>query len=123
MSKRVTLYLTDNILQRALEIASRSQRDVADILAEWLDRYVDDLPVEALTDEEVLDLVEFEMNILAKQELRKLLYSHRTQQLTSEESARLDELLRIYRRGILRKARAIEVAAARGLTESPPHDR
>lgn len=115
MRKRVTLYLKDEILARALEIANRSDRDMEDVLAEWIVRYADDLPVETLSDEEVLALCDFEMNSAQQDELRKLLYNHRERNLDRDENARLEALLKVYRKGIIRKARALEVAEARGL--------
>jgi len=115
MKKRVTLNLSDDILNMASEIASRSQRELEDVLEEWLGRYADDLPVETLSDEEVLRQTRFEMNLIQKQELRNLLYAHRVRKLSIGESARLDELLQIYRKGTVRRARAFEIARARGL--------
>jgi hypothetical protein len=117
MKKRITLELPNELISRALEVAGRSQRDLEDVLAEWLDRYVDDLPVEALSDNEVLSLCRDELNPIFQYELRSLLYHHRERGLTGSESQRMDELLQIYRRGIIRKARAMEVAAARGLQD------
>lgn len=117
MKKRVTLNLSDDILQRALEIAARSQRELEDVLEEWIDRYADDLPVDTLSDDELMRLIAFEMNIIQKQELRNLLYAHRVRKLTDEESIRMDNLLQIYRRGIVRRAKAMEIAIARGLVD------
>ena len=117
MKKRVTLNLSDDILQRALEIAARSQRELEDVLEEWIDRYADDLPVDTLSDDELMRLIAFEMNIIQKQELRNLLYAHRMRKLTDEESTRMDNLLQIYRRGIVRRAKAMEIAIARGLVD------
>ena len=117
MKKRVTLNLSDDILSRALEIAARSERNVETVLEEWIDRYADEIPVETLSDNEIVALCNQEMNIVQKYELRDLLYSHRARKLSDEESARMDSLLQIYRRNIIRKARAVEVATARGLMD------
>jgi hypothetical protein len=117
MNKRVTLELRDAVIARALKIAAESDRALEDVLTEWLDRYAHNLPVESLSDQEVLALCDFELNPMHQQELRSLLFRHREYTLTDAESARLDELLQIYRNGIVRKARAIEVAIARGLRD------
>lgn len=117
MGKRVTLYVTDDILRRAQNIADDSGRETEEVLAEWLDRFVDDLPVEMLPDDEVLALCYFEMNRSQKQELRSLLYAHRSRELSAEESRRMDDLLRLYRRGVIRKAQALDIASARGLLD------
>jgi len=115
MKRQVTLNVSDNILSVAAEIASRSHRQMEDVLEEWLDRYAYDLPLETLSDEEVLRQSRFEMNLIQKQELRNLLYAHRVRQLAVEESTRLDTLLKIYRKGTVRRARALDIALARGL--------
>lgn len=115
MKKRVTLNLSDDILHRALEVAARSERNVETVLEEWIDRYADEIPVETLTDDEVMALCNQEMDVIQKYELRDLLYSHRARKLSDEESARMDALLQTYRRSIIRRARAMEVATARGL--------
>lgn len=115
MGKPVTLYLHDGILARARDVADRSERDVEDVLAEWLTSYVDDLPVEHLPDDEILLLCEYELHPLYQYELRHLLNIYHYRPLTRDESVRLDELLRIYRRGIIRKAAALRVAMTRGL--------
>jgi hypothetical protein len=119
MNKRVTLHLRDDIIARALKIADSSQRELEEVLAEWIDRYANDLPVETLSNDEVLALCEFELNPISQHELRNLLFRQQEYKLSVAESARLDELLQIYRRGIARKARAIEVASARGLLDRP----
>ncbi|GAB4512623.1 MAG: hypothetical protein OHK0046_12440 [Anaerolineae bacterium] len=109
----ITIHLPDALMARASEVADRTAREVEEVLLEWLDRSADDIPIESLSDEEVLVLCEYELNPLHQYELRALL--HRP--LTLDESRRLDELLQIYRRGIIRKARALQVATARGLRD------
>jgi hypothetical protein len=118
MKQRITLNLRDDILRRVFDIASRSDRDPEQILEDWIARYADDLPVEALPDDEVLRLCEFEINIIQKQELRKLLYIHHDNALSYTQKTHMDELLQSYRRSIIRQARAIQVASARGLIEN-----
>jgi hypothetical protein len=115
MAKRITLHLNNALLARANEIAERTGQHLEDILAEWLDRYTDDIPVEDLSDEDVLALCDYEMNVLLQQEMRNLLYHQRERKLSKAESIRLDELLMMHRKKIVRKARALEVAAVRGL--------
>ena len=122
MSKRVTLYLRDEIIAIAREIAARSRRDVEDVLAEWIDEYADDVPVESLSDEQVLALCDFEMSPMGQYELRQLLVYHRERPLTEDEDMRLDRLLQTYRKGIVRKAKAVQVAMMRGIREDPYAD-
>jgi hypothetical protein len=115
MNRRVTLDLPDELFTKVLRVAGISQRELEDVLLEWIDRYADDLPVEELPDDEVMALCHYEMNMIHQQELRNLLYHHQEDQLSAEQSVRLDDLLNSYRRSIVRKARAVEVASSRGL--------
>lgn len=114
-NKRVTIELKHEIVERAHLVAQNSQRPVEDVLAEWLDSYVNELPVESLDDNEIIHLCQFKMNVIQQQELSLLLHHHRERQLSREESEQLDTLLQMHRRGLVRKARAIQVAAVRGL--------
>ena len=122
MSRRVTLYLRDEIIAIAREIAARSRRDVEDVLAEWIDEYADDVPVESLSDDQVLALCDFEMSPMGQYELRQLLVYHRERPLTEDENIRLERLLQSYRNGIVRKAKAMQIAMMRGLRDNPYAD-
>jgi hypothetical protein len=114
-NKRVTLELNHDVFARARDVAKRTQRNVEDVLADWLSHYASDLPVETLSDDQVLELCRFRLNVVQQQELSTLLYNHRVRELSTEERTRLDELLQIHRHGLVRKARAIQVAQLRGL--------
>lgn len=74
------------------------------MLLEWLDRAANDLQIEAFPDDQVLAL-------------RDLLAWQREGTLTDAERARLDELLALYRRGMVRKSQALKVAVDSGYTE------
>ena len=114
-TNQVTIKLNRDIITKAYRIAEQRGDRIEDILAEWLDSYVYDLPVESLPDEEIIALCRFRMDLLQHQELSNLLYVHRERPLDIEESARLDELLQLHRRHLVRKAQALEVAVKRGL--------
>jgi uncharacterized protein YbgA (DUF1722 family) len=47
--------------------------------------------------------------------LSELLEGNRERQLNNEEANQLDELMQVYRSGLVRKARALKVAVERGL--------
>lgn len=119
MTKKITLQLRDEVIARALEVAGRSHRDLEAVLEEWLQDYVDDLPIEQLSDREILSLCKFELNPMYQHELRYLLYHHQQDTLTVTQGTRLDQLLRVYRKGLVRRARAHQVALARGLQDQP----
>lgn len=115
----ITLELRDKVLYRAQSVAQQYNVNIETVLEQWLNRYADELPLEALSDNEVLALCNYELNIVQQQELSHLLHYHRERDLNHREQVRLDELLQLHRRRLVRKARAIQVALARGLI--PPY--
>jgi hypothetical protein len=115
MTHTVTLELPDKVLRQAQEVAARTQRSVEDVLAEWMDRYVDDLPVKLLSDEALVELCEAEMPDEQQAELSDLLAGNRENILSENQRMKLDELMQIYRHGLVRKAEALKVAVERGL--------
>jgi hypothetical protein len=86
-----------------------------EVLAEWLDQAAVELPVEFLPDLEVLALCDLQMVPTEQTELSSLLSENREGSLDDRGRARLDVLMKIYRRGLVRKARALKVAVQRGL--------
>lgn len=115
MSELVTLEITEHAAQRAREIAARTQRCLEDVLVEWIDRAVAESPVESLPDDQVLALCDLQMEAAQQEELTDLLSGHQEGHLDEAERARLDELMHIYRHGLVRKAQALKVAVERGL--------
>lgn len=116
-NKRITLELGGEVMARARRMAERSGRSLEDVLAEWLDRYASDLPVETLPDDEVLRLCDLEMNFIERQELSILLAHDRARELDDDERRRFDELIHLHRRVLVRKSRALKVAFERGLRD------
>ncbi len=119
MSETIVLELPDTLVQNARTIARQTRRQVEDVLIEWLQLAVEGTPVELLPDEQVLALRDMQMSDAHQQELSDLLAQQREQPLAATEQARLDELLLVYRRGMVRKAQAIKVAVERGLQPAP----
>jgi len=78
---------------------------------------VNDIPVESLSDDEVLALSEMKFSDEQDAALSDLLARQRENQLDSEGRRQLNELMRTYERGLLRKAQALRVAVERGLRE------
>jgi hypothetical protein len=118
MSETVTLEIPDGLAQNARDIAAQTHRRVEDVLIEWLARAATNLPVEQLPDAQALALRDMEMDDAQQAELSELLARQREGVLTESERAQLDNLMRIYRHGIVRKAQALKVAVDRGL--QPP---
>jgi hypothetical protein len=85
------------------------------MLVEWLELVAAEMPVELLPDEQVRALRDIQMSDDQQRELSELPAQQREQILDSAGRMRLDVLLQIYRRGMVRKAQAHKVAVERGL--------
>ncbi|MTJ49795.1 hypothetical protein [Dolichospermum sp. UHCC 0259] len=115
MSEIITLQLPETLVQKAKEIAAFTHRRIEDVLLEWIDRASSELPVESLPDEQVLSLCNFQMEIQQQEVFSDLLARQREGQLNETENTQLDELMQVYRHGLVRKAKALKVAVERGL--------
>ena len=115
MGQTVTLELPEELARRASAEADRTHRRLEEVLLEWIDLLANDAPVEALPDDQVLALSDIAMEDNQQDELTALLDAQREGELSRAESTRLDELMTVYRRGMVRKARALKTAVERGL--------
>ena len=115
MTQTVTLEMPGDLVQRARAVAERTGRRFEDVLVGWISP--DDSP-ENLSDEEVLALCDSQMPDDEQQQLSDLLHRQREGQLSLADQPRLDELMGKYRRGLVRKAEAFQVAVSRGLRPS-----
>ena len=115
MGEIVTLELPDEVARSAREVADRTYRPLEDVLVDWIGRVAAERPVESLPDDQVLALCDIEMDVEQQEELGNLLARNREGLISNAERARLDELMMAYRRGLVRKARALKVAVERGL--------
>ena len=118
MAEIITLELPDPLAQQVREIAALTHRRLEDVLVEWIDRAATDLPIADLPDDQVLALCNSQMTTEQQTLLSDLLAQNQEGQLGSAETQQLDELMQIYRKGLIRKARALQVAVSRGL--KPP---
>jgi hypothetical protein len=118
MGYPVTLDLPAELARRAQETAALSHRRVEDVLLEWLSRSATDVPVDLLPDDQVLALRDQQMSADQQRELGDLLARQREGTLDPAARRRLDELMGLYRRGMIRKAQALKVAVERGLQPS-----
>src|SRR5215510_10928568 len=110
MSEPITLQVSDQVVNQAARVAVQSQRRIEEVLVEWLERVVAELPIEALSDEEVLALTELQLAAEQQSSLSVLLAQNQEGTLDSEGRRQLDELMRAYEHGLLRKAQALRVA-------------
>ncbi|KAB8314889.1 hypothetical protein SD81_033270 [Tolypothrix campylonemoides VB511288] len=115
MAEIITLELPERLAQQAKEIAALTHRRLEDVLVEWIDRAITELPVESLPDEQVLVLCDLQMEREQQEVFSDLLARNQEGQLNDAEVKRLDDLMEVYRRGLVRKARAMKVAVERGL--------
>jgi len=115
MALVITLELPEPLAQQAKDIAALKEQRLEDVLVEWIGRAITELPVESLPDEQVLALCDLQMETSEQEVLSDLLARNASGQLMVAEVRQLDELMQVYRRGMVRKARALKVAIDRGL--------
>ncbi len=123
MSAQVTVTLPDETYRRAEYLARLTNRGIADILAETIDRSLHllgappmpDQAVADLPDVDVLALADAWMDVAQERRLSQLLEQQQAGQLAGEERADLLALMQVYQDGLLRKAQALNEAVHRGL--------
>jgi len=115
MAEVITLELPEPLAQQAKEIAALNEQRLEDVLVQWIERAITELPVESLPDEQVLALCDLQMEASDQEVFSDLLARNAEGQLMVAEVRQLDELMQVYRRGLVRKARALKVAVDRGL--------
>jgi hypothetical protein len=115
MTEKVTVELPEELAQRARAVAAQTQQPFEDVLVEWMERAGTEPAVELLSDTQLLALCDRQMDAGPQEELSDLLDRNREGPLADAERRRLEELMRSYRRGLVRKAQALKVAVARGL--------
>lgn len=116
MSELLTLELPDELARRARELAAAAtNRRVEDAAVEWISQAVIEPHVESLPDAELLALCDSELSAAEQAELTRLLGEQREGELSAADVPLLDELMVVYRRGLIAKARAWKEAVSRGL--------
>jgi len=117
MSELLTIKVSDQVARFASKVATQRDLPVEEVLSDLLESAVNDIPVECLSDDEVLALSEMKLSDDQDETLSDLLARQREGQLDSEGRRQLSELMRVYESGLLRKAQALRVAVERGLRE------
>jgi hypothetical protein len=115
MTQTVTLQLPDSLADRAREVASLTDRSIEEVLLEWIGDVVAELSIESLPNDRVLALCDLQMDAEQQATLSDLLERNREGQLDRLGREQLDALMQIYRRGLVRKAKALKVVFSRGL--------
>lgn len=115
MSETVTLELPDDLAQKVRRFSAAHQRRLEDVVVDWIGRAVEEPSVESLSDDELLTLCDSQLDDDQQNELSQLLALQSEGVLSVSDLQRLDELMGIYRKGLVTKARAWRTAVARGL--------
>jgi predicted transcriptional regulator len=125
MGRRITLELSDDILNRAEQLAVLSRRDVSEVLAQALSAALPPLdavlgerrPVSELSDEEVLRQSKLRLTPAQDDRLSELLDEQQSGTLTEPQQTELLALMQVYAANWLRQAEALAEAVRRGLRE------
>jgi hypothetical protein len=119
MTETITLQLPEPVARSAREIADHTHQSMEEVLITWLGQAAAEIPVTSLADHQVLALCDMEMEPDQQVELSQLLAQNRESAVSQEERERLNELMQLYRHGLVRKAEAWQEAVSRGLRPSP----
>lgn len=117
MSELLTIKISDQVARFASQVATQRDLPIEEVLSDLLESAVNDIPMESLSDDEVLALSEMKYSDEQDAILSDLLARQRENQIDSEGRRQLNDLMRVYERGLLRKAQALRVAVERGLRE------
>jgi predicted transcriptional regulator len=115
MAEKVTIELPEELVQQVRTVASRTHRSFDEVLADCIRLAGIEPAVELLNDEELLAVADSEWDASLQDSLSDLLERNQEGTLDAGERRRLDDLMRTYRAGLVRKAQAIKVAVNRGL--------
>lgn len=120
---QVLLELPDETYQRASQLAQLTSRGITDVLADVLflslpplDEGSSAVPaIDTLSDGEIMRLAELQMSSDEDARLSELLDQQQAGAISEIERVELANLMRIYQVGLLRKAQALAEAVHRGL--------
>ncbi len=115
MSESITLELPQPLVKKVKEIAALNHQGIEEMLIEWINRTINEIPIDALPDEQVLALCNLQMGEQQQNIFSDLQARNSEGLLNAQEIKKLNELIQVYRHGSVRKAKAIQVAVMRGL--------
>ena len=115
MSAQITIEVSDQVVRHAAHVAAQTQRRIEEVLADWLERVITEIPVEELSDAEILALTDLHLTAEQQTLLSDLLTRNREETLDAGGRRQLDTVMHIYEHGLLHKAQALRVAVQRGL--------
>lgn len=112
MSYPIRLDLPDDIAVRVQGVATRSQRELEEVLLEWQGHAARNVAVNQLSDAEVLALCDGEFSADDQRALHELYF------FSALENCPVDMYSGTRDRSLLQKVQALQVAAHRGLHRS-----
>lgn len=115
MSEIITVEIPDELAEQLRAVATATRRPVEDVMVDWIRQSANNLDVDGLSEDDLLALCGSEMQSTEQTELGDLLARNREGTLDDASRTRLDQLMLVYRNGLILKARAIRSAVARGL--------
>jgi hypothetical protein len=117
MSTQVTIQVAEHIMNRAAAVASYKQQSIEEVITHSLEAAPFELPIESLPDAEVLQLAAMKFTPAQQEKFGDLLDRNRENELDATGRRELDQMMRLYEQGLLRKAEALQEAVTRGLME------
>jgi hypothetical protein len=117
MSQQITIEVSEQVVRQATQVAEQTHQRVEDVLSAWLESVISERPVDELSDQEVLALTEILLSDEQQASMDDLLEQNREGTLSTDGQHQLEELMRLYEHGLLRKSQALRVAVQRGLRE------
>jgi hypothetical protein len=117
MTEKVTVELPEDLIRQVQTAAKRTHCSFDEVLAQWIRIGGGEPVLELLGDEELLAACDSQWEASAQDELSDLLERNQEGALEDVERRRLDDLMRTYRAGLVRKAQALKIAVDRGLRE------
>ena len=115
MSESIALELPEPLAKKVKEIAALNRQGIEEMLIEWFDRTINEIPIDTLPDEQVLALCNLQMDGQQQRFFSDLQARNSEGLLNAQEVKKLNELMRVYRHASVRKAMAMQVAVMRGL--------
>lgn len=115
MSESITLELPESLVKKVKEIAALNRQGIEEMLIEWIDRTINEIPIDSLPDEQVLALCNLQMGEQQQKIFSDLQARNSEGLLNAQEIKKLNELMQFYRHSSVQKAKAMQVAVMRGL--------
>lgn len=115
MNQEVTLRVSDKLIKQAALYAVRKKRRIEEVLSDWLENVFQDKFADKMSDAEILALTKIQISSEEQARLSELLFKNRETGLGKEEQQELDLLVEISERNMLRKSEALRIAVERGL--------